>query len=296
MKYLRDGLANTLDAKPPTKQREQIGPLFIFQDTLRKRRTTACYFYAFIAFRAIFTTEWAAAKDALTGLEETLDGIDHDSEPTLALLSIYLSAMYYQGTGNIDQALELYADESLALPDPAKPPQTPDAQVCRDLAVVAAMNTLLILNSRPNPDVESNTALLRRLDGFCPTHLNADIQTAYYIVRTVVTTNPPTSQLAIKAYMRQALTGAKKRGNFHLVCITLNVMCTRFFANIIGEQSIKSAMAAKEQSMKSGNKLWMSAATGLLARSQDIEGRGQEAAETMADAAKYAKVALQTPS
>lgn len=291
VKYLKEGLAKCLDPKTF----KQSGPVTVINEILSKRRTMACYFHCFLAFRSIFTTDWKSAKDALDGLELGIKDLQQSVEPTLVLLAPYLRAMYLQGTGDIMQALRIYEGGQFALPETNAGPQTPVGQMQRDIAIVAAMNALLIRNSDPQSDVAANTALINKLQSLCESHPHADIQTAYSIVRTVIRTDPPTSQLSTKTYMRNALNGAKKRGNFHLVCITLNVMCTRFFANIIGEQSIKSAMAAREQSAKSGNKLWMSASTGMLAHTFEIEGRGAEASTNLNEAVRLANVALQVP-
>ena len=288
MKYLKDGLMNA----ERSKTSKRSGPLPMVREIYRKERTMVCYLYVFMIFRAIFTTDWETAKDSLHGLEHAISELDPDAEPTMSLLFTHLTAMYWQGTGALEEALNLYRDEAFALPDPNYSPQTPDAQVTRDIAIVATMNSLLILNALPNPDVQANTETLDRLKPFCLSHPNIDIQTAYHILLTVITTSPPTSQLATKSYMRSALTGAKKRGNFHMVAITLNVMCTRFFVNIIGEQSIKSAMAAKEQSAKSGNRVWMSAASGLLARSLEIEGKREQGVKMNEEAVRLAEGAL----
>lgn len=289
VKYLKDGLTSR------AKSSKRSGPLALVQETYRKERTMVCHLHVFMIFRAIFTTDWKAAKDSLAGLQSAITELGQDAEPTMRLLYTHLTAMYHQGTGAIEEALHLYRDDVFSLPDPTYVPQTPDAQVCRDISIIATMNSLLILNSLPSPDIQANTETLERLKPFCLSHPNIDIQTAYHILLTVITTSPPTSQLATKSYMRSALTGAKKRGNFHLVCITLNVMCTRFFVNIIGEQSIKSAMAAREQSLKSGNRVWMSAASGLLARSMEIEGKDEEGRKMRQEAVRLAEGALVVP-
>lgn len=252
----------------------------------------ACYFHCFIAFRSVFTTDWGLAKESLDGLQLALNDLQHDAEPILFLLNTYLRAMYLQGTGAVAEALRSYEDEQFTLPEVNNVLQTPVGQMQRDIAIVAAMNALLIRSSAPDCDIAASTTLIKRLERLCESHPHTDIQTAYSIVRTVIKTDPPTSQLSTKTYMRNALNGAKRRGNFHLVCITLNVMCTRFFANIIGEQSIKSAMAAREQSTKSGNKLWMSASTGMLAHTFEIDGRGDEADANLSEAIRLANIAL----
>lgn len=296
MKYLRDGLA----AAERAKSGKRSGTLSLVQENYRKERIVVCYLYTLIIFRAIFTTDWKSAREALVGLDRAINELGVESEPTLHLLHLHLQAMYYQGAGNLELARNIYAnDERFALPDPNKHPQTPDDQVRRDIAIIATMNILLMRDSSPNIDTESTHAsLLDRLKPLCLSHPNIDIQTAYHILLTVVPTSPgaASSQLATKSSMRSALTGAKKTGNFHLVAITLNVMCTRFFVNIIGEQSIKSAMAAREQAGKSGNRMWMSAAMGLLAKSLEIEGNREQAERMEADAIRLAQTALVVPN
>ena len=296
MKYLRDGLA----AAERAKSGKRSGTLSLVQKNFHKERIVVCYLYTFIIFRAIFTTDWKSAKDSLAGLDTAINELGVESDPTLHLLQLHLQAMYYQGTGNLELAHNLYHNDArFALPDPNKHPQTPDDQLRRDIAIIATMNILLMRDSLPNADTESTlSSLLERLRPLCLSHPNIDIQTAYHILLTVVPTSPgaTSSQLATKSSMRAALTGAKKTGNFHLVAITLNVMCTRFFLNIIGEQSIKSAMAAREQAGKSGNKMWMSAAMGLLAKSLEIEGNREQAERTKADAIRLAQTALVVPN
>ena len=297
MKYLRDGLA----AAERAKSGKRSGTLSLVQENYRKERIVVCYLYTFIIFRAIFTTDWKSANESLAGLGTAINELGVESEPTLHLLHLHLQAMYYQGTGNLELARNIYHNDArFALPDPNKHPQTPDDQVRRDIAIIATMNILLMQDSLANTDTEStlSSSLLERLKPLCLSHPNIDIRTAYHILLTVIPTSSgaTSSQLATKSSMRAALTGAKKTGNFHLVAITLNVMCTRFFVNIIGEQSIKSAMAARDQAGKSGNKMWMSAAMGLLAKSLEIEGNREQAERTEADAIRLAQTALVVPS
>jgi hypothetical protein len=255
----------------------------------------ACYFYIYRTFRSIATTDWKAAKADLDGLDAAIQDLGDDAEPLLVKLFIYLSAMYCQGTGDLQQALGLYRDKKLSLPDLNTAIHSPEEQVQRDLATLATMNSLWILQCDPQRDLEGNSALLDTLERFCTDHPNKEIQTAFNLVRATVDTEPATPQTKTKMFIRAALAGAKMTQSIHLICITLNLMCNKFFVGIVGDQAEKSAMAASVQAKKSGNRLWMSVADGLLARSFDIEGKKSEAQRVMAEATHLANMALQAP-
>jgi hypothetical protein len=254
-----------------------------------------CYFYIYSIFRSIATTEWKAAKADLDSLDAAIRDLGDDVEPLLVTLFIYLSGMYCQGTGDLDQALGLYRDKKLSLPDPDAPIHSPDEQVRRDLAILALMNSLWILQCDPQRNLEHNSALLSALERLCTDHRNKEIQTAFNLLRATVDTDPATPQTKTKMFIRAALAGAKLTQSIHLICMTLNLMCNKFFVGIVGDQAEKSAMAASVQAKKSGNKLWMSVADGLLARSFEIEGKNADAQRVMAEATRLANLALQAP-
>jgi hypothetical protein len=69
-------------------------------------------------------------------------------------------------------------------------------------------------------------------------------------------------------------------------------MCNRFFANVVGAQAEKSALAASVQAQKSGNVLWRSVADGMLAQCYEVNGKATDAKVTMGQAVKLAQMAL----
>jgi len=88
------------------------------------------------------------------------------------------------------------------------------------------------------------------------------------------------------------LSGARTTANTQFLCITLNVMCNRFFSNVVGAQAEKSAMAASVQAMRSGNILWRSVAEGMLAQCYEVQGKHTEAQATLEQAQSFARLAL----
>jgi len=95
----------------------------------------------------------------------------------------------------------------------------------------------------------------------------------------------------VKGYLRAALHGAGVTANTQFLCITLNVMCSRFFSNVVGDQAEKSAMAASTQAANSGNALWRSVADGMLAQCYEVQGKNAMARDTLAQAQVFAQKA-----
>jgi hypothetical protein len=69
-------------------------------------------------------------------------------------------------------------------------------------------------------------------------------------------------------------------------------MRSRLFENVIGEQALKSAMAAAKQAQRSGNVLWQSVADGMLAQSYEVQGHHQQAAHEWEKATREAQEAF----
>lgn len=291
LKYFQDGLRLASDSR----SLKYPGPLPGTLTKLHWRGGIACYFYIYSAFRSIATTDWQAAKTNLDGLDGAIRNQGSDVEPLLLTFLTYLSGMYCQGTGDLERALSLYQNQLLSLHNFNTPVHTPEEQVRRDLALLSAMNALWIQQSSHARNTSANTALLSTLERYCTEHRNKEIQTAFYLLRATVDTDPPIPQTKTKLFIRSALAGARTSQSIHLICITLNLMCSKFFVGIVGDQAEKSAMAASVQARKSGNQLWMSVADGLLASSFEIEGKSEQAKLVRDEATRLANLALKAP-
>ena len=231
-------------------------------------------------------------KRYIVELKDTAQTYEVPLSGPLGSLMMYLNGVYYQGIGKLDKALEIYQDDRLMLL-PAKTSNTSSAdQVVRDIALLAALNALWINQDQDRRDANRNTALIEKLGPLCRNHPNTDIETAYNLIVATITTNPPTLMFEIKKYLRTALNGAQATGNTQFLCITLNVMCNRFFSGVIGDQAEKSALAASMQAKNSGNALWKSVASGMLAQSYEVQGKKEKAREAEEQAQKFAQQAL----
>ena len=220
------------------------------------------------------------AKD----LELPLDG-------PLGYLATYLSGVYHQGTGNLGTALRIFRDNKFDLPPLAQTTLASSAvqQFERDISLLAALNSVWILQAGSQKNTGINTALIARLQPFCEISLNQDIRTAFSLIVATTETNPVSPLYEIKNHLKQALLGSQETSNTLFLGITLNVMCNKFFSNVVGLQAEKSAMAASHQAQRTGNALWKSVAEGMLAEAYEVNGKKEPARAARSRAQQYTK-------
>jgi hypothetical protein len=248
----------------------------------------------YMAFCAAATTDWPGVQSHLNKLKATARSLDLSLDGPLELLVLYLTGIYHQGIGNLDMALQIFRNNAFDLPLEANriQPMSSAAQVERDIALLAALNTLWIVQGGHRKDFSRNSDLIAKLHLLCENHPNKDIQTAFNLVVATVETHPPAPLYQVKNCLRAALNGAQTTANTQFLCITLSVMCSRFFSNVVGAQAEKSAQAASVQAQKSGNVLWRSVADGMLAQCYELNGKTSEAKTTRDQALNFARIAL----
>ncbi|RFU26883.1 hypothetical protein B7463_g9443, partial [Scytalidium lignicola] len=265
------------------------GPLPGFVTQLTWRGQVWCYYTIYIGFCAAAKSDWVGLKKSLEDIRTGPKKLDVSLTGTVGLFVTYLTGVYHQGIGDLERALKIFGGPEFVL-SPANPfPSRAIEKVNHDLAILAALNVAWILQERNRQNTDTNIALLAKLELFCANHTSQDIRTAYNIVMATVNTNPPAQLFKLKTYLSAALNGAKSTANTQLLCITLSVMCNRFFTNVVGEQAEKSALAATLHAQKSGSALWMSVADGMLAQCYDVQGKKAEAYATFQDALRYAQ-------
>jgi hypothetical protein len=245
-----------------------------------------------MAFCAAALADWASMKTSLGKLRAAAKDHDVALVGPLEFLSFYLGGMYHQGAGDLDTALHIFRDPKFNLSLFKHSTLSSAGQFMRDISLLAALNTLWILQHAGRRDHNVNTELVAKLESVCEHHPSKDIQTAFNLVLATVNVNPPAPLYKIKSYLGAALSGAQATANTQFLCITLNVMCSKFFANVVGDQAEKSAKAASFQANKSGNTLWRSVAEGMLAQYYDVNGKKEEAARTYEQAQRMAQIAL----
>ncbi|TGO39569.1 hypothetical protein BHYA_0051g00100 [Botrytis hyacinthi] len=304
--YLLSGIVlmhkNPLDQKAVRFLKEGLGR--IIGDESRASRTSPgllseivakqqwrghilCYLHIYMAFCCAAVGNWSQVKQSMNCITAAAEKFEIPLSGRLGTLTFYLEGVYFQGTGDLKAALKVFQHETFQLYDLSS-----EDQVERDIAILAALNVLLILQDEIWQDPIENVTLISKLEPYCVNHPTKDIQTAFSILRATVKTGNSAMIHETKNHLSAALAKAKASHNTQFLCLVLNIMCSKFFNNCLGDQAEKSALAALKQANHSKNKLWVSVAEGLLAQFYDISGKRHEAQATFEEACAVAHEAL----
>lgn len=249
----------------------------------------------YMAFCWANIAEWKYVERYIDELKANIETFQIPLTGPLGALMLYITGVYRQGVGDFEAALEIFQNERFTL-SPAKSSGTSSAyQVERDVALLAALNKLWILQDRHQQDPSTATLCINRLEPYCKHHPNRDIQTAFNLMMATVTMNPPQTGVMVKRHLGLALAGAKATANAQFLCITLNVMCSRFFSGVVGDQAEKSAMAATVQASRFNNPMWRGVANGMLAQCYDVQGKKIEAKNALDQAVMFSQQAVCDP-
>lgn len=240
----------------------------------------------YLGFSAAARCDWQVVWEHLQAMQD-MQSSPHSSTPkTLVLLAKYLSGVYAQGSGDLDTALEIFQDSKLDISIAKGLPADAASKMQRDLAILANLNALWILQEPSRVDPNYNTTILADLEPLCKTHANLEIKTAFWLTKMFVVTNPPEKQYRIKNYLSTASAGAISTGNVQLTTYFLSIFHHLFWKDTVGDQALKSARSAALQAQKSGNKLWMSVAHGMLSENFNAHGDSAAAAAAWEEAMK----------
>ncbi|RKF62325.1 putative cohesin loading factor [Erysiphe neolycopersici] len=241
-----------------------------------------CYIRTYIAFCHSLSAEWSQLKICLENLQKAIDNLEVPMKRHFQSLIIYLSGVYYQGSGDLDTALEIFQDSRFKLPAEKTSNISSIEQMEFDIAILAGLNALLILQHQKWFDPVRNKNMLNMLEPVCLNHANQDIVNAFNLAMVTVKTNSPKTFIEIKHHLSAALNGAKKTNNSQLLSITVTLMFSTFFVGRIGKQAENGAQAASRTAARSGNPLWMSVTDNLLAQCNELHGKAEDAKATMA--------------
>lgn len=265
------------------------GPPVSLHTAIRQRtwRTEGqTYLCVLLGLLAASHCQWAAVKDYMDKLEPLMS---EETPPTLRLLSVYLSGVYYQGTGDLTTALNVFSNECFTSAQGGGHGLKVGQQ---EVALLAGLNRLWIMQ-HPTCRNDADTAdLIEQLQTACTNHWNLELRTAWHNVMAALVTEPPQQLNQQKQHIQAAMGGSKVTNNLIGSAVTLCIMRSRFFENVIGDQALKSARAAAKQAQRTGNVLWQSVADGMLAHSYDVQGQREESRQEWEKATTEARDAF----
>ncbi|KAK2764903.1 hypothetical protein FQN54_008600 [Arachnomyces sp. PD_36] len=269
-KFLDEGLrmVKTSFKDPP----EISEPLTSAQTRFEWRRILYCNLLLQLIFLSSGRTDWELAKNTLQELRQATEDLGENIPNTLQCLMEYADGIISQGTGDLDTALTAFQNPIFSLPSFVSKTARNDPR--RDTAILAALNTILILREPSHPSHSRLPSILSTLEPFCKGSPNKYIQAAYYLVCATVQTD---STIKTKQNLQHALQAATAICNSQITCITLTFMSWKYFRGVIGEQSEKSAKAGRATAKKANDRLWVSVADEMLAETLERQGKGVEA-------------------
>jgi hypothetical protein len=184
----------------------------------------------------------------------------------------YLIGVIQQGLGNTDAALKSFQDPSLALPS-AAPNRVPEAK--SDLSILAAFNALLIIREPSHPLHSTAASTVTALLPLTQDHPNRSIVAAMHLIKSVVA--PSGILIDRKKSVQDALNNGRTANNNQIIAVTMSVMSSLFFKDIMGDQAQKSVQAAKALAMRANSELWGAVAYGAMVTMAVRQGNYQEA-------------------
>jgi len=197
-----------------------------------------CHLRLLLTFIYCNQGNWSAARKCLDILKASIRRFELSTNTDLfSRWSTYLEAAIAQGTGDVDKALSLFQSPLFTIPE-VPPNRTPNAQ--QDLAILASLNALLIIRSPTHPSHHLAAPILTALETLALNHPNKSLQSATYLLKTLLE-DPATSKIIKqKQSLQQALSLARKVSNQQLLTLSMNLMTSLFFKDIVGDQATKS--------------------------------------------------------
>ncbi|GCB27990.1 MAU2 chromatid cohesion factor homolog [Aspergillus awamori] len=236
------------------------------------RRLLYCNLLVQQVFLACGRTDWELANKTLKELREEGQELGDQLPDTVECLMEYATGAIAQATGDLTAALNAFQSPLLSLSTNFS--KTARNEPRRDIAILAALNTVLILRDPTHPSHSHLPTILSTVESFCTGSPNKYIQAAYYLVCATVQTE---STIQTKQYLQQALQSATAISNSQITCMTLTFMSWKYFRGVVGEQAEKSARAGRAMAKKANDRLWVSVTDEMLAETLERQGKNEEA-------------------
>ncbi|KAK4169182.1 cohesin loading factor [Cladorrhinum sp. PSN259] len=247
-------------------------------------RELLCYSHVLIGLEAASLCDWAKVKQSLD--------VIHASQPpnsSLETLALYLEGVFYQGTGNLQKAIEIWKHQKFEVE--ASGAIKNGSHLETELSILAALNRVWILQDNNSRDEAEIAELIDLLRPICEDNPDVEIRTAYNLAMAAPNFHPPLALAQLKRHIQWSMQGAQTINNTQYLSMALNILRNKLFENVVGEQALKSAKAGATQARRSGNLLWMSVAEGMLAQSHEMQGQINEAIMTRRSAVRLANEA-----
>ncbi|EGD93381.1 hypothetical protein TESG_00927 [Trichophyton tonsurans CBS 112818] len=245
------------------------------------RRSLYCNMLLQQVFLFCSRTEWRMANKTLKEVRSTLADLGDSVSDDIRCLTEYARGIIYQAVGDIEAAMATFQQPMFSLSQTTS--KISRSNPHRDTIILANLNLVLLLRDPSKADHSLASETLSILGPHCQNSPNKYIRAAHSLISATVHTE---STIQTKRDLHQALQAATAIQNSQITCIALTFMSWKYFRGVIGEQSEKSAMAARAMARKADDRLWMSVTDDLLAETLDRQGKSADAQTLRAKADK----------
>jgi hypothetical protein len=214
----------------------------------------------FLTFLHCSRSDWKSSQVYLEATMKASKKLNSELFDSHQRWTTFLTGVIQQGLGNTEAALESFQDPRLALPSPA-PNRVPEAN--SDLSILAAFNALLIIRDPSHPLHRTAAPTVAALLPLTQNHPNRSIVAAMHLIRSVVA--PSGILIDRKRSVQDALNNGRTANNYQIVAVTMSVMSSLFFKDIMGKQAQQSVQAARALAVRANSELWCSVAYGAMA-------------------------------
>ncbi|EFQ97286.1 hypothetical protein MGYG_00327 [Nannizzia gypsea CBS 118893] len=236
------------------------------------RRRLYCNMLLQQVFLFCSRSEWRMANKTLKEVRSTLAELGDSVSDDIICLAEYARGIIYQAIGDIEAAMGTLRQPIFSLSRATN--KVPRSNPHRDIIILANLNLVLLLRDPSKTDHSLASETLSIVGPHCQSSPNKYIRAAHSLISATVHTE---STIQTKRDLHQALQAATAIQNSQITCVALTFMSWKYFRGVIGEQSEKSAMAARAMARKADDKLWMSVTDDLLAETLDRQGKSAEA-------------------
>lgn len=236
------------------------------------RKVLCCNLLLQRLFLACGRSDWGLAGQTLEELRQMAAELGDNVPKSLGCMMQYAVGTIAQGTGDLQTALLAFQSPLLSL-------SPSDSKTCRndpgrDVSILAAINTILIILDPKHPLHNRLPQVLSTVESFCKNNTNKYIQASFHLVCALVQSE---STIQTKQYLQHALQSATAISNSQITCMTLSFMSWKYFRGVVGEQAEKSAKAARAMAKRANDRLWVSVTDVMLAETLERQGKEEEA-------------------
>ncbi|TLD32108.1 75k gamma secalin [Venturia nashicola] len=226
----------------------------------------------FLTFLHCSRGDWKTSQVYLNATVQASTKLQPEVLDSQRRWTTFLAGVVQQGLGNSEAALKYFQDPSLALPA-VTPNRVHEAKT--DLSILAAFNALLIIRDPSHPKFSTASLTVAALLPLTQGHPNRSVVAAMHLIKSVVA--PSGILIDRKKSVQDALNNGRSAHNSQIVAVTMSVMSSMFFKDIMGDQAQKSVQAAQHLAQRANSDLWRAVAFGAMDTMATKQAKYQDA-------------------